>query len=129
MLSSGKGTWGQVNSLIKLGDWDKIYLICNDFAYENFDIDQTKTIKLKIDEKHPDKSIRILSQFFKKDIKDFEVGLNLISGSGLEHMAILSAILKAGLGVRLIYADMNEVKEFKISDEKYMPIPEDNILL
>ena len=39
LLSSGKGTWGQVNSLIKLAKWDKIYLICKNkivFIYRFF---------------------------------------------------------------------------------------------
>jgi hypothetical protein len=114
VLSSGKGTWGQVNNLIKLGEWERVYLVCNEFSYENFEISSQKIIKLKIDEKNPQKSIDILSKFFKKEVKDFEVAINLVSGSGMEHMALLSAILKAGLGVRFVYAHNNDVEEMKI---------------
>ncbi len=121
VLSSGKGTWAQVNSLIACAKWDKIYLICNDFAYEKFEINPSKVLKLKIDETHPEKSFPKLAAFFKKEIKDFEVALNLVSGSGMEHMVLLSAILKAGLGVRYVYSVGNELKEFELLDEKYVP--------
>lgn len=116
MLSSGKGTWAQVNNLIKLGTWERVYLICNEFSHENFEINSQKIIKLKIDENNPQKSIDILSRFFKKEVKDFEVAINLVSGSGIEHMALLSAILKAGLGIRFVYTHNNDVEELKIFD-------------
>lgn len=116
ILSSGKGTWAQVLSLIKAESWDKIYLICNDFANENFKIDMQNVIKLKINEKDPSRSVDALAKFFKKDVKDFEVAVNLFSGSGLEHMAVLSAILKSGLGIRLVYSQNNQLKEFEIME-------------
>jgi len=37
---------------------------------------------------------------FKTD--DTEVAVNFISGSGNEHMSILSTLLKLGLGIRLV---------------------------
>lgn len=126
LLSSGKGTWGQVNSLMKLGNWEKVYLICNDFAFENFDADKNKCVKLKFDEKNPNESFRKLSDFFKKEIKDFEVALNISSGTGIEHMAALSAVLKSGLGIRFVYPDRDEIKEFEILDESFK-IEEDEI--
>ena len=121
IVSSGKGTWQQVSSLIKNKKWTKVYLICNQFAYENFNIDANLALKLRIDEDNPQNNIKALSTFFKKEIKDFEVAINLISGSGMEHMAILSAILKSGLGIRLVYVQNNQVKEFELLDEKYIP--------
>ncbi|MCA9497463.1 MAG: hypothetical protein KC589_11070 [Nanoarchaeota archaeon] len=125
MLSSGKGTWGQVSSLINCAKWDKIYLICNDFAYENFDIDSSKALKLKIDEKNSLEMFDKLSNFFKKEIKDFEVAINISSGSGGEHMVLVSAILKSGLGIRFVYAENKELKEFELLNEKYVESEEE----
>ncbi len=119
MLSSGKGTWSEVNNIMKSEKWDKIYLVCSEFAYENFEVDQNRATKLKFDIKNPQKSFEILSKFFKKEIKDFEIALNLSSGSGLEHMSVLSAVLKSGLGVRFIYFNMNQIKEFEIMKGSY----------
>jgi hypothetical protein len=121
MLSSGKGTWGYVNSLLKLEKWDRIYLVCNNFSYENFDVQSQRIIKLKIDEKNIEKSVRILSSFLKKDVKDFEVAINLTSGSGDEHMILMGAVLRSGLGMRFVYSENNEAKEIELLDEKYVP--------
>ena len=120
MISSGKGTWGQVSSLMRLTQWDKIILICNDFSYENYKVDTPKILKLRIDPKDPQTSIDNLSKVLKKEIPDFEVGLNLSSGDGMEHMIVISAILKAGLGMRFLYADFNELKEMKIFDNQFI---------
>ena len=90
-----------------------------------FDVDQNKVFKIKIDENNVSKSLRVLSGFFKKDVKDLEVALNLYSGSGVEHMITLSSILKAGLGVRFVHLENNEVKELEILDEDYSAINEE----
>ena len=44
-------------------------------------------------------------------IKDFEVAINLISGTGKEHMAILSAVMKLGLGMRLVVLSEKGLEE------------------
>jgi len=44
-------------------------------------------------------------------IFDTEVAINLISGTGKEHMAVLSAALKLGLGIRLVAYTGKETEE------------------
>ena len=119
ILSSGKGTWAQVNSLIKCAKWDRVYFVCNDYSFENYD--SKGAIKLKFDPKNPIKSMDVLSKFFKKEIKDFEVAINLYSGDGVEHMAVISSVLKAGLGMRFVYELNGEMKEFELLDQKFDP--------
>ena len=53
---------------------------------------------------NPDDPIKKIISKIKDSLNiiDTEVALNLSSGSGKEHMALLSAILKSGLGIRLI---------------------------
>ncbi|MCA9459721.1 MAG: hypothetical protein KC550_04200 [Nanoarchaeota archaeon] len=126
MLSSGKGTWSQVSSLINCVKWDKVYLVCNEFAYENFEIDSNKALKLKINEKNTYEIFEKLSKFFKKDINDFEVAINISSGTGDEHMALVSAILKSGIGLRFVYVENKELKEFQLLDEKYVSQGDDD---
>ena len=120
LISSGKGTWGQVSSLMKLGNWEKVIIICNEFSYENYKVESNKILKLRLDMKNPQDSIDNLSKVLKKEIPDFEVGLNLSSGEGMEHMVVISAILKAGLGMRFVYADYNELKELKIFENTFI---------
>ena len=40
-----------------------------------------------------------------------EVAVNLISGTGTEHMAIISAVLKLGVGMRIVTTEENKIKE------------------
>ncbi|HLC66335.1 MAG TPA: hypothetical protein VJK52_01715, partial [Candidatus Nanoarchaeia archaeon] len=44
-------------------------------------------------------------------IQDLEVAVNFISGTGKEHMALLSALLKLGLGIRLVVLTKDGVAE------------------
>ena len=46
-----------------------------------------------------------------KDKVNGEIALNLISGTGKEHMAILSALLKLGVGIRLVALTKDGVEE------------------
>ena len=109
LLSSGKGTWGQVSGLVKRGEWDKIILIGNDFAK-----------KFTIEKKH--EFIEIKSSAIKdlKDeiqtklkgkIKGTEVALSIASGTGKEHMALISALLSLPVGVRFVVLTKDGIVE------------------
>lgn len=110
-LSSGKGTWGHVTQVIKGQDWDKIILVTNDFGKENYKPEKEVDFIL-IDPMKGIKELRDnLTEALKEKINDVEVGLNLVSGSGKEHMALISAILKLGYGIRLIALTSEGVEE------------------
>lgn len=101
-LSTGKGTWAEVNRLIQIGSWNKVFLITNTFGAENFRNKSENTELVVVDSDN--KSVVELVEDIKKNldgkISDFEVALNLASGSGKEHMAILEAALELGLNFR-----------------------------
>ncbi len=102
LLSSGKGTWGQVSGLIKKGEWEKVYILgpnyARDFRLEDSDIpfdfiefDQDKPLlQLK----------KELVTKLKGRITGIEVALSIASGSGKEHMALQSALLSIPVGLR-----------------------------
>ena len=119
-LSSGKGTWAHVAELIKQQDWDSIFLVTNEFGQQNFKLGtQTQSDSSP----KPVEFILINDKRFLKDltedirkqlenkIHDTEVALNFISGSGKEHMAVISALLKLGLGIRLVALTKEGIKE------------------
>ena len=102
-LSTGKGTWGHVSRLIAESSWDKVFLITNDFGRENFTTAGKNTELIIINQKQGIKELAAeIESKLKNKIKDPEVALNLVSGTGKEHTAILSAVLKLGLGIRLV---------------------------
>ncbi len=98
LLSSGKNTWGQVAGVIKRGSWDNITLIGDHFAKKftvekNFEFIEIKSQSL----------VELREEFLKKlkgKIKGTEVVLTIASGTGKEHMALISALLNIPVGVR-----------------------------
>lgn len=109
--SSGKGTWGHVAKLISDHEWEKIYLITDDFGVHNFKPEKHVEFIIIDPAKYLPELIECIKKQLEGKIKDFEVALNIISGSGKEHMAILSALLKLGIGVRLIALTTEGIKE------------------
>ena len=99
LLSSGKGTWGQVSGLMKQGDWENIILIGDAFSknftsekkFEFIQVDFTKGLK----ELQKD-----LSDKLKGKISGLEVALSIASGSGKEHMALISALMNIPAGMK-----------------------------
>jgi len=110
-LSTGKGTWGHVSRLIQDGEWEKVFLITNDFGKENFSAEENSEF-LVVD---PNQGLRELRDNMYNQLKDkitgTEVGINIVSGTGKEHMALVSAVLKLGVGVRLVALTQEGVKE------------------
>jgi len=103
LLGSGKGTWAEVAALMKSQPWEHIFLITDTFGKEKFTadaefivIDTRRSILELRDEAH---------QKLSGKIKGLEIALNMSSGSGKEHMAVLSALMKLGVGFRLVTVD------------------------
>lgn len=110
-LSTGKGTWGHVNSLIGGEKWGKIYLITNEFGKENFKANNDTEL-IVIDTNAESTQIRDeIVRALKGKIKG-EVAVNFVSGSGKEHMGLIGALMKLGIGFRLVTSIMGEgIKE------------------
>ena len=110
-LSTGKGTWGHVSRLINDGTWDNIILITNEFGKENF-TNEKNALMIVVDARKPiAELVDDIKNALQEKIKGTEVAVNIISGEGKEHMALISALLKLGLGIRLVALTMDGVKE------------------
>jgi len=98
LVSSGKGSWGQVAGVIKNEDWENIILVGSDFAkqftvekdFDFIEINSGNIIELKE---------QILNKL-KGKIRGTEVALSIASGTGKEHMALISALLSLPVGIR-----------------------------
>jgi len=103
-LSSGKGTWGQLTRIINDNNWDKVILVTTEFGRDNFKpLKKVEYIIIDPSFFSLTKLISTLKNAFKELIgNELEVSLNFISGTGKEHMAIISALIQAGISFRLI---------------------------
>ena len=102
LLSSGKGTWAQVSGLIKQGDWEKIILLGDEFSSQFKVIDKVEITEfIKVDLGKRLKDLRDeFSKKLKGKIKGVEVAVTIASGSGKEHMALISALINLPVGIR-----------------------------
>jgi hypothetical protein len=104
-LSTGKGTWTEVNKLMQAHPWSKIFLITNQFGVDNF-TSKSENTELLVINSFPDTPITVMIESIKKQlegkINDFEVALNFCSGTGKEHLALVEAVLELGLNFRLV---------------------------
>jgi len=102
-LSTGKGTWLEVSKVLKSQEWTKVFLITNQFGKENFNLPSDKIELVVIDPfKETDDLVEDIKKGLKDKFNDFEVALNLVSGSGKEHTALLEAVLELGCNFRLV---------------------------
>jgi len=100
-LSSGKGTWGHVAKVIEGMEWNKVYIITNEFFKDKLNVKNAEIISVDSKKTITEMSVEIKKALDGK-INDLEVALNIVSGEGREHTAVLSALLSMGLGIRLV---------------------------
>ncbi|MBI2653682.1 hypothetical protein HYX02_02610 [Candidatus Woesearchaeota archaeon] len=110
-LSSGEKSWGHVARLIKEQDWKNIFLITNDFGKQNFKPEKQVNFVVVDFQKPVAELINDIVKGLKGKFSDFEIALNIVSGGGKEHMAILSALLRLGVGIRLMAVTKEGIKE------------------
>jgi hypothetical protein len=100
LLSTGKGSWGQVAGLMRKGEWQKIIVLGAAFAKE-FSVNDVPFDFVEYD---PDMSLMQLKKDLEKKLKgkieEMEVAVSIASGNGKEHMALLSALLSIPVGIR-----------------------------
>ena len=109
-LSTGKGTWLEVSRLMKAADWAHIYLIAPKFSMEKFTHDK----KFAFIEINPDGEIEDMKKAVVEQLKnklDIETAISIVSGSGKEHMAVISATMSLGVGIRLVSLKNNNMVE------------------
>ena len=110
LLSSGQGTWAQVSGLMKYGEWENIILLGDEFAKQFKHEKKFEFIKIDLNKK-----LKELKEEFSKKlkgkVKGMEVALSIASGNGKEHMALISALTKLGLGIRLVALTPKGIQE------------------
>jgi len=107
-LGSDKENFGQVAALIKKGNWDKTIVIKNNLAGDFPYGDETITLDSNV----PIQELKSeLTEKIKSKISgDFEVALSVASGSGKEHMALISALLSIPVGIRFAVFTKNGIE-------------------
>ena len=108
-IGGDKENWGQIAGLIKRGEWENVLIVkskqVDDFPKPN----NGEIITLNTDVPLLDLKKEMM-ETLKPKLKDFEVALSLASGSGKDHMALISALLTIPVGIRLVVFTKNGVE-------------------
>ncbi len=119
-IGSDKDTWKDVNAVLELGFFDKIYIIIDDSVAQQYVRPIVKTSKtpVKIDlirlnlhkpteELVPELYVALKKHFTEDKIQDLDIAVNIASGTGKEHAIVISTLMKLGYGIRLVDLDKN----------------------
>jgi hypothetical protein len=110
-VGAGKGTWSHLQQVIEKQEWENIFLITDEFGKENFKTSKEASYIIINQNSFLENLVEDIKAQLQNKILDTEVAVNFISGSGKLHMAILSAVLKLGLGIRQVALTPEGVKE------------------
>ncbi len=96
-----KTGFSHIKDLVEKNEWDKIFVVTSE---EMMDVEFKGEVNfLLIDKnKSTEDLINHIVDSLKPNISGMEVAINLFSGSGKVHMAIMASLLKLGLGIRLV---------------------------
>ncbi len=112
-LGSGKGSWSYLIKLIKAFEWDRVVLVTNSFGAERFSVENKELSFVIVNDREGlfqlESEIREKLSGILTD--ETQVAVNFISGEGKLHMAVLSSLLKLGLGIRLVTVKDEKVEE------------------
>lgn len=108
-LGDDKETWGQVTGLINRGEWSRIILVK---SKSSEDYETSKKVEfVNVDTTKP---LMDLKQELVLKLRDkfegFDVHVSIASGTGKEHMALISALLSVPVGIRLVVFTKNGVE-------------------
>jgi len=108
-LTNDKGEFEHVKRVIEGQDWKNIYVVTKEGDVSKLN-KEVQIIKLDMS-----KTISELTSSIKEKldgkINDLEVAVNIVAGTGKEHTAIISAVLKMGLGIRLVVLTPEGVRD------------------
>lgn len=109
-LSTGKGSWAEVGQLLKQHPWKTVFLITNTFGKEHFHAAENHVLIILEDTQNVEKMRETIKKELKEKISG-DVAVNLSSGTGKEHMALISALIAIGVGIRLVIPGENTMQE------------------
>ncbi len=110
-ISGEEKSWSHARKLIEKGEWGEVIVVGDGSSAKKFSSSKkAQHIVLNVEKPATDLIVH-LSKELKQKIRSFEVGINLVAGSGKEHMVLLASLLKIGVGIRLVALTAEGVKE------------------
>ena len=108
-MGDDKENWGQINGLINRGDWEKIVLVKSKSS-EDYESPKEADIVI-VDTSKPLLELKEdMINKLRKKFQGFDVNVSIASGTGKDHMALISALLSIPVGIRLVVFTKNGIE-------------------
>ena len=108
-LGEDKENWGQITALINRGEWEKIILVKNKNAEDYPATKECEIVNVNSEKTIMELKEDIIDKIMGK-ISGFEAALSIASGSGKEHIALISALLGMPVGIKLVVYTKEGIK-------------------
>ncbi len=101
-VGTDKENWGQIKGIMNRLENEKVILVKNK-EVSDFPKDGKSEI-ISVDTSKPLVELKeeIMSKLRQKLSREFEVSLSIASGTGKEHMALISALLSIPVGIKFV---------------------------
>ncbi len=109
-LGEDKENWGQISALLNRMELDRAVIIKNKEVSEFSVNDNCDIISVNSNQSLLELKKEIIDKLKPKISGDFEVALSIASGTGKEHMALISALLCIPVGIKLVVFTKNGVE-------------------
>ena len=87
-----------------------MYLVTNDFGKEKFTAEENTEL-IVVNSSASEEELRDEITEILKEKVDGEIAINFVSGTGKEHMALIAALMKSGVGFRFVVQADEGTKE------------------
>jgi len=101
LISTGKGSWGLINSLINKEEWDKIILVGEEYAKKFSPSKRSEFVVINFNQ-DVEKVKKEIMEKLRSKLQGIEVALCIDSGSGREHIALISALINIPVGIKFV---------------------------
>ena len=110
-LGNDKENWGQITALVNRLDCENAVLV-KDKSVESIPSTEKKCEVINVNSESPLTELKedMLKKLKGKIEGAFEVAVSLASGSGKEHMALISALLSIPVGIKLVVYTKNGIE-------------------
>ncbi len=110
VLSTGKGTWGQVAHIVDNTEYDNVYLVSNEWAQDKFSCSKKVNWIIIDPRKGFSEIMDDIEKQWPKELADPD--LNIHSGSGKEHSAILAILQNKKIKFKIITINADGIVKY-----------------
>ncbi len=110
LIGKEKSGYGQISALLNRFEAERIILVKDHSVTEFPSNESSQVLNVDFDSDLVSLKNEMESKLKMALNKDFEVALSIASGTGKEHMAIISALLAIPVGVKIVACTKNGIE-------------------